>query len=94
MAGHSVATGPVKANHINNEDRLGLYHRIFEESADAIAIIDAKGQYIEQNEAHREMTGFSDEELANNTPAIHLGQEVFSTIAQALQRQANSGSST
>lgn len=86
MAGHSVATGPVRTGHITNRDRLGLYRRIFAESADAIAIIGVKGHYIEQNEAHREMTGFSDEELANNTPAIHLGEETFSTIAQALQR--------
>jgi PAS domain S-box-containing protein len=86
MAGHSVATRPVKTSHITNKDRLGLYHRIFAESADAIAIIDAKGHYIEQNEAHRSMTGFSDEELANNTPAIHFGEEAFAAIAQALQR--------
>lgn len=63
-----------------------LFREIFARSIDGIAIIDASGRYVEQNEAHRELTGYSNEELEGRTPAIHLGEEVFAEIASALQQ--------
>jgi PAS domain S-box-containing protein len=63
-----------------------LYHEIFERSIDPIAIIDANGFYVEQNSAHRELTGYNDAELRGKTPAIHLGPEGFARIAMALQK--------
>jgi PAS domain S-box-containing protein len=66
------------------EEKLTLYREIFDKSTDGIAIIDPKGYYIEQNRAHRALVGYGDEELDGKTPAIHLGEEVFSKIGQEL----------
>lgn len=57
-------------------------------SREAIAIISPQGHYIEQNGAHYELLGYSDDELQDQTPAIHLGQEAFAQIASDL---ANTG---
>jgi len=40
-----------------------LYREIFVHSHEAIAIISPQGHYIEQNGAHYELLGYSDEEL-------------------------------
>ena len=61
-----------------------LYRDIFVHSNEPIAILDPQGHYLEQNVAHRELLGYSDEELKGKTPAVHMGEDVFSTIAQAL----------
>ena len=61
-----------------------LYREIFVHSNEPIAIIDTAGRYLEQNAAHRELLGYSDEELKNETPAIHLGAEAFEIIAAEL----------
>ncbi len=65
-------------------ERLALYEAIFANSIDGIAIIDAQGNYIRQNHAHRSLLGYEDEELRGKTPAIHLGDEAFALIAQEL----------
>jgi PAS domain S-box-containing protein len=67
------------------EEKLVLYREIFAHSTDAIAIVDTAGVYVEQNAAHRALVGYSDEELAGRTPAIHLGEERFQEVARALQ---------
>lgn len=61
-----------------------LYREIFSHSNEPIAIISLQGRYLEQNLAHRELLGYSDEELRSQTPAIHLGAEAFKTIAEQL----------
>ena len=61
-----------------------LYRDIFVHSNEPIAILDPQGHYLEQNVAHRELLGYSDEELQGKTPAVHMGEDVFSTIAHAL----------
>ena len=61
-----------------------MYRAIFSHSHEPIAIIDPQGFYLEQNAAHAELLGYSDEELANQTPAIHLGDEVFAKVAREL----------
>ncbi|HIE71395.1 MAG TPA: PAS domain-containing sensor histidine kinase [Planctomycetes bacterium] len=61
-----------------------LFQRIFENANEAIAIIDHEGRYLRQNQAHLAMFGFSDEELAGKTPAIHLGPGVFADVGKAL----------
>ncbi len=66
---------------------LHQYRSIFAASKEAIAIIGPDGKYREQNEAHRELTGYSDEELRGRTPAIHLGPAVFESIANGLARE-------
>lgn len=66
------------------EVRQDLYRAIFTHSSEPIAIIDLQGHYLEQNAAHAELLGYSDEELRNQTPAIHLGDEVFAAVARKL----------
>ncbi len=47
-------------------------------------LIDPEGVYLEQNASHQALTGYNDDELRGKTPSIHLGEEAFSTIVQAL----------
>src|SRR6267142_1104803 len=61
-----------------------LYREIFIHSNEPIAIIDPGGRYLEQNSAHAQLLGYSDAELRNQTPAIHLGTEVFAEVAREL----------
>lgn len=67
-------------------DELGrnLYQAIFQHSSEPIAIIDPQGFYVEQNAAHAQLLGYSDDELTGETPAIHLGAKVFAELAQEL----------
>ncbi len=67
-------------------DQVELYRKIFANSIDGIAIIDRDGYYIEQNAAHFALTGYSEQDLAGKTPAIHLGEEVFAEIGAVLSR--------
>jgi PAS domain S-box-containing protein len=68
------------------ERQLALYREIFAHAIDAVAVIDPQGRYLEQNDAHRAMVGYADEELRGCTPAIHLGEATFAAIADALGR--------
>lgn len=63
-----------------------LFREIFAHSSEAIAVLDLHGRYLEQNEAHRLLTGYSDAELLGKTPSWHLGEEVFSVILQEIGR--------
>jgi PAS domain S-box-containing protein len=85
MTAHPAKAPARKASH-RLRDQLELYRKIFANSIDGVAIIDREGYYIEQNAAHRKLTGYSEQELAGNTPAIHLGEETFAEIAAILRR--------
>ncbi|MGI8919812.1 MAG: PAS domain S-box protein [Pyrinomonadaceae bacterium] len=61
-----------------------LYREIFVHSNEPIAIIDPQGYYVEQNRAHRELLGYDDDEIKGKTPAIHLGEDLFQSIAAEL----------
>lgn len=65
-------------------DQLTLYEQIYLNSNDAIAVVDLQGNYLMQNQAHAQMLGYTDRELEGQTPAIHLGEEVFGAIAAEL----------
>jgi PAS domain S-box-containing protein len=67
------------------EDKLGLYRLMFAFSNDGIAVIETDGRYVEQNEAHARLIGYSDEELRDCTPAVHLGEETFAGITRQLE---------
>ena len=67
-----------------NDLRPDLYQAIFRYSRDPVAIIDPQGHYLEQNAAHAQLLGYTDAELRNQTPAIHLGEEVFAEVARTL----------
>src|SRR5947208_2105596 len=66
------------------EQALALYRAIFVKSTEAIAIIDPDGCYLEQNAAHAELLGYTDDELRDVTPAIHLGDGQFARIAEEI----------
>ena len=68
------------------EDKIKLYKDVFDNSRDAIAIIDPMGFYLEQNAAHKELIGYPDDELKGMTPAVHLGEKTFNDIAEALEQ--------
>jgi PAS domain S-box-containing protein len=64
-----------------------LYREIFVHSNEPIAIIDPAGYYLEQNNAHAQLLGYSDADLQHQTPAIHLGTEIFAEVARELSTQ-------
>jgi PAS domain S-box-containing protein len=67
-----------------NEESLLLYREIFDKSSDGIAVVDARGRYLEQNAAHRALLGYEDGDLARRTPALHLGEDAFRSIVEEL----------
>jgi PAS domain S-box-containing protein len=69
-----------------NIERIRLYKEIFHASKDGVAVIAPDGTYLEQNDAHRALLGFSDEEIVGKTPAVHLGEKKFLEIAETLGR--------
>ena len=69
---------------LQGELHRDLYREIFIHSKEPIAILDPEGHYLEQNSAHAQLLGYSDAELQNQTPAIHLGAEVFAEIVREL----------
>src|SRR5258705_8369171 len=77
----------VKLNPTSNlreQLREDLYRAIFRHAREPIAIIDPHGVYLEQNAAHAELLGYSDEELKNQTPALHMGEEEFANVAREI----------
>lgn len=67
------------------QDKLILYREIFVHSIEAIAIMDLHGRYLEQNAAHREFLGFSEEDLLRgHAPALHLDGERSKGIISGL----------
>ena len=68
------------------EAQQKLYEQIIAHSNEAILILDPQGFILEQNPAHRTLTGYSDEELRGRRPAQLLGEGAFSQIMQELSR--------
>ncbi|MHA1480458.1 MAG: PAS domain-containing protein, partial [Candidatus Thorarchaeota archaeon] len=73
-----------------SEKTRELYKGIVRNSIEAIAILDATGKYLEQNAAHEVLLGYSDKELEGKTPAIHLGEDVFASIYDELDKAGQS----
>lgn len=61
-----------------------LYREVFTHSKEAIAIISPEGYYLEQNGAHYNLLGYTDDDLEGKTPAIHMGEESFRLVAREL----------
>lgn len=62
------------------EEELILYKNIFDNALDAIAVLDSEGYYHIQNDAHRRLIGYTNEEIAGKTPAIFLGEDTYAEI--------------
>ena len=59
------------------EQSLRLYKEIFSRSNEAAAILDGKFRFLEQNKAHRELLGYSDNVIRGLSPAALMGKEAF-----------------
>lgn len=68
------------------ELKLQLYQEIFLKSNDAIAILDPQGHYLQRNQAHTALLGYSQSELGRETPRVHMGEEAFALALQSLER--------
>jgi PAS domain S-box-containing protein len=66
------------------EERLHLFGRILESSAEAIAILNPDGYFTEQNAAHQALSEYSIEELRGHTPELLVG-EAFQLHPQVVQ---------
>ena len=67
------------------EEQLARYRQIFTHSINGISILDLEGRYLEQNAAHAALMGYSDEDLSGQTPAIHLGEALFTRVFQTVK---------
>lgn len=63
-----------------------LYEEVFRRAQEAIAVLDADGRYVEQNQAHLLLFGYSDKELLGQTPALQMTEVSFATVMQELMR--------
>jgi PAS domain S-box-containing protein len=70
-------------------EKLRLYKEIIANVNDGITLIDPQGYYLEQNEAHRLLLGYSDEELQGKKPTLHLGDVEFEQIFAALKEHGS-----
>jgi PAS domain S-box-containing protein len=68
------------------ERKLQLYQQIFLKSNDAIAILDPQGYYLETNQAHTALLGYSSSKLWGKTPATHMGEQAFTSVLQTLAK--------
>jgi PAS domain S-box-containing protein len=68
------------------EEKLRLYHEVFRHSVDVIMVIDSQGRILERNPAHRERTGFTDEDVARMTIYDLLPPERASEVREAIAR--------
>ncbi|MFM9266313.1 PAS domain S-box protein [Tychonema sp. BBK16] len=68
------------------ELKLQLYQEIFLKSNDAIAILDPQGHYLQRNQAHTALLGYSKSELGRETPKVHMGEEAFALVMQSLEK--------
>lgn len=63
----------------STKEILTIYHEVFANVREGVAIQDTEGRIVEQNAAHRVLLGYSDEELIGETPAYYLeaGRDEF-----------------
>lgn len=61
----------------NDARKLRLYRQIIENIPDALAVVDRKWRYIERNNAHRRLFGYTDREFFRLSPSILVGRKRF-----------------
>ena len=59
------------------EEGLKLYREVFAHSNEAVAIFDHEYRFLEQNEAHRKLLGYSDDEFRKGGPLTMMGEKTF-----------------
>ena len=86
-SGHLSALGVIATDiteRKRTQEQLRLYQEIFTHSIDGITVMDLQGRYLLRNRAHERILGYTTDELEGKTPAIHLGEESFAHLAEAL----------
>ena len=71
----------------NLQQDLSLYRRIFTNSFDCIAILNSKGEYLEQNAAHQNLFGLTDFDIMGESPSVIFGEERFKKILDWLKEK-------
>jgi PAS domain S-box-containing protein len=66
------------------EEHLRLYREIFAHATEGILILDREGRFLEQNESHRRMLGYADEELRADPPNLRTegGPRVLESLLE------------
>jgi PAS domain S-box-containing protein len=76
-------------------DKLRLYRQIIANMSDAVGVIDLKFRYIERNDAHRRLFGYSDVEFFKLSPSLLVGRKRFmAAVKEMLARGAFRGELT
>ncbi|HLF94079.1 MAG TPA: PAS domain S-box protein [Planctomycetota bacterium] len=70
------------------EERLKLYREIFANASESITIASPDGVLLEQNEAHRRMLGYSDEELKGKSAAPY-SMDAFPRVMEEIRRKGS-----
>ena len=76
-----------KINPDNFQQDLSLYRHIFTNSFDCIAILNSKGEYLEQNAAHQNLFGLTDFDIMGESPSVIFGEEKFKKILDGLKEK-------
>lgn len=71
------------------EEKLKLYKEIFMHTSDGITLIDPDGKIIERNPAHRQYSGFSDDELYGKSPAEFICDESLAAVDMAISERGS-----
>src|SRR4029079_12349613 len=85
MSTEPVTSEPAAAGAARQTNlRDDLYRAIFSHSREPIAILDPQGRYLEQNAAHEQLLGYTDEDLRDQTPALHMVGETFDNVIRVV----------
>jgi PAS domain S-box-containing protein len=79
-----ITTARDITEHKKAEQKLRLYKEVIDHSTEGIAILDRNGFYLEQNDTHKALIGYTSKELEGKTPAIHLGDDANMKVASTL----------
>ncbi len=63
---------------------LDLYRRVFENSPEALVVVDHAGAIARINKAYEELLGFSKSALMSTSPEIYLHDETMATVRKSL----------
>lgn len=86
QGGEGIARDVTESHDV--QERLRLYQAIITASADAVAIFDCDGRFVENNPAHEQLLGYSIDELREAEKPIWCSPEDADRIALALKQTA------
>ncbi len=82
-----IASGIDVTEQREAEEKLKLYKEIFMHTSDGITLIDPDGKIIERNPAHRQYSGFSDDELYGKSLAEFICDESLAAVDEAIAKK-------